>query len=291
MIQDCGAGSWRMPYPYVFKFTDSPLNEEELVKVFLERDKEVRYRDNVEGVTARFGKSVGNRAQPIPGSFAKAWECISKGTCSMYFDNTWSKEDYQKIIPKGIFEILSTNKYGSMFMSNSPKFFRTVSAHAENSNSVSLQMLNNKTWEIIPPYFAKKYLGVTKAANIALIDFNAANQTKLLEHVPHYRFTARPGDGFYFPGYYFHIVYNDPGVNVMTSWRQLGHVMDIIKRSPLKPLETLHHLFITVMTERVLPESIYKKLMVKMSERRQINPLREKREYYIDMMYELNKEE
>ena len=44
MVKDCGARSWRMPYPYTFKFMDDPLSEEELIKIFLERNKEVRYR-------------------------------------------------------------------------------------------------------------------------------------------------------------------------------------------------------------------------------------------------------
>ena len=50
MVLDCGARSWRMPYPYTFKFMDDPMSEEELVKVFLERNKEVRYRDNYQHI-------------------------------------------------------------------------------------------------------------------------------------------------------------------------------------------------------------------------------------------------
>lgn len=288
MVKDCGARSWRMPYPYTFKFMDDPLSEDELIKIFLERNKEVRYRDNVPGETALFGKSVSNRALPVKGPFSKAWECISKGTCSMYFDNTWTKEDYKKIMPRDIYDILSTNKYGSMFLSNSNKFYRTVSAHAEYSNSVSLQMVNNKTWEIIPPYVAKKYLPVKKQAGIALIEFNAVNQTKYLDHVPHYRFTVTPGEGFFFPGYYFHIVYNYPGVNIMTSWRQLGHQLEMLHLSPLNPLDTLHHILQSLLTEKILPEAVFKRIHIKMSEKRQVNPVRELRDKYIDHIYDLN---
>lgn len=288
MVLDCGARSWRMPYPYTFKFMDDPMSEEELVKVFLERNKEVRYRDNVDGETALFGKSVSNRAQPVKGPFSKAWECISQSKCSMYFDNTWTKEDYRKIMPQRIYDILSTNKYGSMFLSNSNKFYRTVSAHAEYSNSVSLQMVNNKTWEIIPPYVAKKYLPIKKNAGVAIIDYTAVNQTKYLNHVPHYRFTVTPGEGFFFPGYYFHIVYNHPGVNIMTSWRQLGDQLEMIQLSPLNVMDTFHHLFISLLTEKLLPEAVYKRMAIKMSEKRQLNPFREQRDFYVDQVFDLN---
>ena len=58
MVLDCGSKSWRMPYPYTFKVMDEPINKEELVRMFLARKEDVSYRDNVDGETALFGKTV-----------------------------------------------------------------------------------------------------------------------------------------------------------------------------------------------------------------------------------------
>ena len=288
MILDCGAKSWRMPYPYTFKFMDEPIDGEELVHMFLERNKTVSYRDNIDGETALFEKTVTNRAQPVKGLFSAAWECISKSTCSMYFDNSWEKEDIHKIIPEGVYEILSTNKFLSMFLSNSHTLFRTVSAHAENCNSVSLQIVNNKTWEIIPPYIAQKYLRIKRNGGATLVNYIAVNQSKYLQNVPHYRFTVTPGEGFYFPGYYFHIVYNHPGLNAMVSFRQLGNLFEMVKLSPLKSIDTLHHVLVSLFTDKLLPKSVYEPILIKMTEKRQINQFRKQRDYYIDQIYDLN---
>ena len=64
VIKDCGWRSFKMPHAYKFTFSHEPIGEDELLAKFLERNKQVEYRDVVNGVTALFGIGAMNTFVP-----------------------------------------------------------------------------------------------------------------------------------------------------------------------------------------------------------------------------------
>jgi len=261
VIKDCGWRSFKMPYAYKFTFLPEPIGEDELLAKFLERNKQVEYRDSVDGVTALFGLGSMNKSIPKKGYFEEAWQCISKSKCSMYFDNSWSKKDYESILPKDVVDTLTHGiKFGTMFMCNLKKKSRTASLHASPTQSLATQMTSAKTWEFIPPYVVKKYLyPVTKKA-LSVVDITTANETEVLRNIPHFTVTAKAGEGLFFPEYWYHIVYSHEGLNTMTNWRQVNTPLDSFRNSPYPLFKSLKQAalgFVVSMAPRALVVKVH----------------------------------
>lgn len=240
VIKDCGWRSFKMPYAYKFTFLEEPLSEDELLAKFLERNKQVEYRDVVDGITALFGIGSSNKAVPKKGAFKEAWDCISKSKCSMYFDNSWSKKDYESILPTDVVDTLTQGiKFGTMFMTNLKKKTRTAALHATATQSLATQMTSTKTWEFIPPYTVKKYLFPLTKKALNVVDITTANETEVLRNIPHFTVTAKAGEGIFFPEYWYHIVYSHEGLNTMTNWRQVNTPLDSFRNSPYPLFKSL----------------------------------------------------
>jgi len=260
IIQDCGWRSFKMPYAFKFTFLEEPLDEDELVAKFLERNKQVEYRDVLPGINANFGIGTSNKAIPRKGLFEEAWKCISKGKCSMYFDNSWSKKDYESILPKNVVDTLTHGiKFGTMFMANPKKYILTAALHATGTQSLATQMTGAKTWIFIPPYVVKKYLYpiTTKALSVTAVA--TGNETEILRNIPHFTVTANAGEGIYFPGYWYHIVYSHEGLNTMTNWRQVNSPIDQFMASPYPLIKNLK-LTAVALAVRFAPKALVVKI-------------------------------
>ena len=123
-----------MPHAYKFTFSHEPIGEDELLAKFLERHKQVEYRDVVNGVTALFGIGAMNTSVPKKGCFEEAWQCMSKSKCPMCFENSWSKHDYESILPKDVVDTLIQGiNFGTMFVCNLKKKPRTAGLHATST--------------------------------------------------------------------------------------------------------------------------------------------------------------
>ena len=138
MIADCGPESFNMPFPYTFKFEDNPMGADELIEKFLAKNKTLNYRpaaDFSEVTVTPFNARVIKLPQMMRASFEEAWAYISKGKCTLYFDNTWTKEDYTSIMTDEAVEALvESSSYGSMFMSNYKKYYITAGFMLNHSN-------------------------------------------------------------------------------------------------------------------------------------------------------------
>jgi len=281
VIKDCGWRSFKMPYAYKFTFLENPMSDDELLDKFLERNKEVEYRDTQDGITALFGLASSNGAVPKKGTFKEAWECISKAKCSMYFDNSWSKKDYEEILTPSVVDTLTQGiKFGTMFMCNLKKYTRTASLHASPTQSLATQMTSAKTWEFIAPEVVKKYLHPLTKKALNVVDITTLNETEVLRNIPHYTVTGKAGEGIFFPAYWYHIVYSHEGLNIMTNWRQINSPLDSFKSSPY-PLFKSMKLAALGFAVKMAPRSLVRKIHAKRA------PFRKNaaEDMYRDMIY------
>ena len=98
------------------------MEVDELIEKFLAKNKTVTYRPSADfntNINTPFNVRISMLQQTKQGSFEEAWTCISKGKCVLYFDNTWSKEDYTQIMSdEAVNTMVDGTDFGSMFMSN-----------------------------------------------------------------------------------------------------------------------------------------------------------------------------
>ena len=83
---------------------------------------------------------------------------------------------------------------------------------------------------LIDPKVQKKYLNSENVLMVMVHISPAQNHDEVLKHLPHYRVTTLAGYGVYFPLYWTHIVYTEPGLNIMTKWRQPAEIPDAFTR-------------------------------------------------------------
>mmetsp|Transcript_8891 Transcript_8891/g.13176 ORF Transcript_8891/g.13176 Transcript_8891/m.13176 type:complete len:192 (-) Transcript_8891:82-657(-) len=115
---------------------------------------------------------------------------------------------------------------GTMFMSSAEKYYLTAPAHAAPIKSVATQALNKKDWIFFYPKVQKKYLTSEMAHVVTGVVPITQDHNDVLKHVPHYSVSTNAGEGIYFPEYWTHVVYTEPGLNIMTNWRQHSHFME-----------------------------------------------------------------
>eukprot|EP00816_Leptocylindrus_hargravesii_P000915 CAMPEP_0196828186 /NCGR_PEP_ID=MMETSP1362-20130617/94548_1 /TAXON_ID=163516 /ORGANISM="Leptocylindrus danicus, Strain CCMP1856" /LENGTH=364 /DNA_ID=CAMNT_0042208855 /DNA_START=496 /DNA_END=1590 /DNA_ORIENTATION=+ len=235
LIQECGDASFKMPFPFKFVFDENPPSQEVIVKQFLENNKTAVYTrpmppsEMMENMTP-FANTYQGRFLPEKLSMQEAWPDIRDGKRRMYFDNTWTEEDYLSIMSEDAYNTLmgySTFFTGTSFMSSYDKYHLSAPAHATVVKSVATQVLNRKDWIFIDPKIHKKYLSpeqvsFTTTGNIPITQ----DHDEILKHVPHYTVSTNAGEGLYFPEYWIHIVYTEKGLNIMTNWRVRSHFMD-----------------------------------------------------------------
>lgn len=232
LIDKCGDASFKMPHPFKFVFDENPISGEEVVGAFLARNKTVYTRpvpplEVLERLT-EFSDVYQGKFLSEKMSFQDAWPQIHDGTRRMYFDNTWESVDYKSIMSESAYDSLMAKSAffaGSMFMSCNKKFLLTAPAHSAPVKSVATQVTNRKDWVFLDPKVVKKYLTSELNHVITKTVLISQNDAEVLKHVPHYTVSTNAGEGVYFPEYWFHIVYTEPGVNIMTNWRQQQEVM------------------------------------------------------------------
>ena len=117
----------------------------------------------------------------------------------MCFDNSWSKHDYESILPKDVVDTLTQGiKFGTIFMCNLKKKSRTAGLHATSTQTLATQMTSAKTWEFVPPCFVKKYLCPLTKKALIVVDITTTNETEILRNIPHFTVTAKAGEGIFF---------------------------------------------------------------------------------------------
>lgn len=286
VIQSCGWRSWKMPYAYTFTFLEDPIPADELVKMFLERNKMVQYRESVPGITNHFGIASSNKAIPKDGPFREAWEFISKGKASLYFDNSWSMKEYENILSKDIVGLMTKGiKFGTMFMCNLKKHTRTASLHAASTKSLAMQMSSSKTWELIAPNAAKKHLYLLSKKALNVVDVITLNETDVFANIPHYTVVSKAGQGLYFPEFWYHIVYSDKGINIMTNWRQTNDPISSFKNSPYGTFKSLKLALMSFIVSQA-PKTLVRKVQASRA------PFRKNAEqdYYRELIYKAHNE-
>ena len=258
MIADCGSASFQMPFPYTFKFEENPMKADELIEKFLAKNKTVTYRPSADfntNINTPFNIRISMLPQMKQGSFEEAWTCISKGKCTLYFDNTWSKKDYTQIMSdEAVNTMVDGTDFGSMFMSNYKKYHLTAPFHAAPLKSLVTQMTEAKDWMFIDPAVAKKYLSIDADRKVVVMDSMAQDHDEVMKYIPKYFVRTGPGDGLYFPEWWFHTVWTEPGVNIMTNWRMPATPFNAFETSPFPMKQRLIYFVQFSVKEYVLPE-------------------------------------
>ena len=258
LIEECGPESFNMPFPYTFKWTEDNIDAKDLVPMFLSKNKTVSYRPAADfGLIKNtpFNYLLTKLEKMKKGSFDEAWQCISKGKCSLYFDNTWVKDDYESIMPDNVVKtLIHGSDFGSMFMSNYKEYQLTAPAHAAPFKSLSTQITQAKKWVFFDPFISKDYLPVDQKALVTVVQSMAQDHEETLKKIPRYEVVTGPGDGLYFPEWWIHVVYTEPGVNTMTSWRMPAQVLSGFKTSPHTFGNKMHLTLYMFFKEYVFPD-------------------------------------
>jgi len=267
MIADCGPESFNMPFPYTFKFEENPMGADELIEKFLAKNKIVNYRpaaDFSEVTVTPFNSRVIKLPQMMQGNFEEAWACISKGKCTLYFDNTWSKEDYTQIMSdEAVDALVESSSYGSIFMSNYDKYYTTAGFHGSPHQSLVTQMTKAKDWVFIDPAVARKYLPVDTPDLAAGVNPMAQDHDEVMKYTPRYFVRTEAGEGLFFPEWWYHTVYTEPGVNIMTNWRMHVNILNAFNASPMPMKQRLIFLAKFNTLRYILPEWFVKMIIAR----------------------------
>jgi len=251
-----------MPFPFKFVFDENPLSEQEIVEHFLKKNKTVYTRmvapEEKLGDLTALGDTYQGTFTSEKMSLNEAWPEIREGKRRLYFDNTWKQEDYQSVMSDVAYNTLmesSIFSFGTMFMSSAKKYYLTAPAHSAPIKSVATQSLNKKDWVFIDPKVQKKYLKSELSSTVTGVVQITQDHDEILKHVPHYSVSTNAGEGIYFPEYWTHIVYTEPGLNIMTNWRQYTQFMEAFNSPhPMKiqmKLAILSSLFKYVVPEKI----------------------------------------
>ena len=258
MIADCGSESFNMPFPYKFTFEENPMGADELIEKFLAKNKTVSYRpatDFSKVTVTPFNVRVSKLLKMKQASFEEAWACISKGKCTLYFDNTWTKEDYTSIMTDEAVEALvEGSSFGSMFMSNYKKYYITAGFHAAPFKSLATQMTEAKDWIFLDPAVAKKLLPVDYNVKVAVMNPMAQDHKETMKYTPRYFVRTNAGEGIYFPEWWYHSVYTEPGVNIMTNWRMPATLINGFQTSPMIMKQKIVYFIQFGFKEYILPD-------------------------------------
>jgi len=233
LIQQCGDASFRMPFPFKFVFDENPPSEEEIIEQFLKKNKTVYTRpvppsEIMENITP-FADTYQGTFTPEKMSLQEAWPDILDGKRRLYFDNSWKEEDYLSVMSEDAYNTMmksSMFSFGTMFMSSAEKYYVSAPAHSAPIKSLATQALNKKDWIFFDPKVQKKYLTPELAHVVTGLVPITQDHDEILKHVPHYSVSTNAGEGIYFPEYWMHVVYTEPGLNIMSNWRQHSHFME-----------------------------------------------------------------
>jgi len=262
LIEDCGRESFNMPFPYTFKWSEESISEEDLVRKFLAKNKTVAYRPAADlraNPNTPFTMMIAKLEKMHQGSFEEAWPCISKGKCTLYFDNTWVKEDYESIMPDNVVKtLIEGSSFGSMFMSSYKNDHITAAAHSAPQKSLATQITKSKKWIFIDPMIAKEYHAVDENEFVSVLHSMSQDHDKVLKSTPRYEVITGPGDGVYFPEFWFHIVFTEGGLNTMTNWRMSAQLLEGFRRSPHTFRKKLWFMCPLFLKEYVFPDWIAK---------------------------------
>ena len=260
LIKECGAESFKMPFPYVFTFdetADSVQDQQKYVDLFLAKNKTVAHRPADVEEHRAFGFFLNRFIGLVRDSFDYVWGCINSGECILYFDNSWTPADYGDILGEDVSKALfSSSDFGSMFLSNYNSYRMTAGAHAAPIKSLATQFLNYKDWIFYDPKVVKKYLRVETSTAITIISPMTQNHDEIMNSIPRYFVRTGPGQGVYFPEFWVHIVYTAPGVNLMANWRQSPTLLDNLITSPHRLRNRLRIFFLLFMKTHVVPDFV-----------------------------------
>ena len=115
-------------------------------------------------------------------------------------------------------------------MSNYDKYYITAVFHSSPHQFIVTQMTKAKDWVFIDPAVAKKYLPVDTTEKVAVINPMAT---------PRYFFRTEAGEGLYFPEWWYHTVYTEPGINITSNWRMHVYILNTFNASPMSMKQRL----------------------------------------------------
>ena len=234
MVEACGSASFRMPYPYKIRLpSHSPLDQ--LYADFKALDKAtVLTREIGEGPddsddymrNSYFTKHSGSQEEPL----AEGVESLSNGTKALFFDNSWTYDHFRPMLnePERFDKIFENCLFGNMFTTNLTEQRFTAKAHsAPWYGSVAVQLAGVKRWKFWDPATFGAH-GVpsdeSSFENMAVSKIlPSRGMTKLMKTIDHYDVVSSAGDLVYFPAFWTHIVYTDPGFNLMINLRARHH--------------------------------------------------------------------
>jgi len=264
LLRQCGSPSFGMPFPYVFTFDENPLDAQSYMDIFLAKNKTVAHR--VSGEEAKinylFGFYLQELASLVWAPFETVWNCISAGECVLYFDNSWSPDDFRQVLGEDASDVLtSASDFGSMFLSNYDEYRLTASTHAAPFKSLVTQMTAYKDWVFMDPAVYKKYLPVETESAITVIAPMSQNQDDIFSRIPRYNVRTNAGQGVYFPEFWLHTVTTAPGINLMANWRQSPTLIDNFITSPHKWKNRMKIVMLLFMKEYIVPDWLSKALI------------------------------
>ena len=263
LIEECGLESFNMPFPYTFRFEENPVEPDVLVERFMANNKTVAYRpsaDYTASTNTPFSFTIQKLIQQSWGSFEEAWQCISKGKCILYFDNSWNKDDYTKVMSdEAVKTLLGASDFGATFMSNYDAYALTSAFHAAPIKALSTQMIGAKEWIFIDPAVAKKYLPVDNNFMVTTINSMTQDHDEILKHVPRYFVRNEPGEAVYWPEWWLHMITTDPGLNIMTSWKMHVKYLTYFTTSPHPIYKSILFAVQLTLKEYVFPDWYVKK--------------------------------
>ena len=234
MVEACGSASFRMPYPYKIHLpSHRPVDQ--LYADFKALDKAtVLTREIGEGPddsddylrNSKFAKHSGSQEEKL----GEGVESLSNGTKALFFDNSWTYDHFRPMLnePERFDKIFENCLFGNMFTTNLTEQRFTAKAHsAPWYGSVAVQLAGVKRWKFWDPATFGAH-GVpsdeSSFENMAVSRIlPSRGMTKLMKTIDHYDVVSSAGDVVYFPAFWTHVVYTDPGFNLMINLRARHH--------------------------------------------------------------------